>query len=134
MHSIGFKKENHFELIRRHYLEICRVILVRRRIQAAPIVGYQQGVFAVSNVFRSLEHHVLEQMSEAGPPLSLVARADVICKGERYYRSIVILYGDHSEPVPQHRVLELNASGPWPGACREHKRQDGDQTNRSVHS
>ena len=61
------------------------------------------------DVLRALEHHVLEQVREAGAARPLVLRADVVPDRHVHDRRRVILGEDHPQPVRQRRdlVLEL---------------------------
>jgi hypothetical protein len=51
------------------------------------------------NVFRSLEHHMLEEMRESRPPLALVPRADVVINGDRYNRYRLVAVKHDPEAV-----------------------------------
>ena len=53
------------------------------------------------HVLRALEHHVLEEVREAGAARLLVGRADVIPEVHRDQRQPVILGQDDLEPVRQ---------------------------------
>ena len=56
-------------------------------------------MLARPDVLGALEHHVLEQVREAGAPLALVARADVVDDGDREHRRDVILGDDQPQAV-----------------------------------
>src|SRR5262249_14310720 len=61
-----------------------------------------------ADVFRSLEHHVFEQVREAGATLALIARADLVANGDRVYGRVMILSDDHAEAVIERRIRELD--------------------------
>jgi hypothetical protein len=69
------------------------------------------------DVFRTLEHHVLEQVRETGAPRPLVLRADVVRQVDVDDRRRVILRQDDPQPVRQgrHLVLQLR----WPDGGRQ---------------
>jgi PadR family transcriptional regulator PadR len=60
------------------------------------------------HVFRRLEHHVFEQMCEAGTADLLIGRADVVPQIHGDQRQPVILRQDHIEPVWQRVLLKIN--------------------------
>ncbi len=61
-----------------------------------------------ADVLRALEHHVLEEVREAGASLALVARADVVLDDDGVDRRRVILGDDHAQAVLELRVGELD--------------------------
>ena len=65
-------------------------------------------MLAGADVRGSLEHHVLEEMREAGAALALVARADVVVDGDGEDGRRVILGDDHAQAVLQLGVGELD--------------------------
>ena len=69
-HAIGLEKQHHVELVRRHLLEVDRVILVGLPVVVAAVVLDEAGELAVGDVLRALEHQVLEQVREAGAALA----------------------------------------------------------------
>ena len=65
-------------------------------------------MLAGADVGGPLEHHVLEEVREAGAALALVARADVVVDRDGKDRRRVILRNDHAQPVLQLGVSELD--------------------------
>ena len=53
------------------------------------------------DILRALKHHVLEQMSKAGPADLLVSRSGVIINGHENDRNRVIDTQNNSQPVGQ---------------------------------
>ena len=88
------------ELVRRQRLEVVRAIevVVPLRFVAAGRLE-QLEVRVAGHVLRALEHHVLEQVREAGAPGGLVGRTDVVPDVDRDERQAVIFREDHLEPV-----------------------------------
>ena len=107
-HAVRFEEQRHVELIRRHLLEIDRVILIGLPVVAAAVVFDERRELAIGDVLRSFEHQVLEQMGEAGAPLSLVPRPDVIGHRYRHDRCGAVGRDDDAQPVFQARVAELD--------------------------
>jgi hypothetical protein len=58
-------------------------------------------VRGLRHIFRSLEHHVLEQMCEAGPAFAFIARAHVVIDRDRDYRHRMIFIQNYAESVVQ---------------------------------
>ena len=77
-----------------------------------------RGVRLGLDVLGALEHHVLEEMREAGATGTLVLRADVIRHRYVHDRSRVILRQDHAQPVPERRDLVLKLRGTDSGVHR----------------
>ena len=67
------------------------------------------------HVARPLEHHVLEEMREPGPPRSFVLRADPIHELQMDDRRGVILGQDHRQTVVQCVELILKPRRPHGG-------------------
>jgi len=57
--------------------------------------------FARSVFFRAVEHHVLEEVRDAGRARALVARSDAIKNVERDVRNVVVGLHEHLHPVFQ---------------------------------
>jgi len=97
-------------------------------------------------VLRPLEHHVLEEVREAGATADLVARADVVVERERDRGDGAVGAQDDAEPVVEHVALDGQARerGARRGCCgrcgrclreREARGGDGgrDGQRRSLH-
>ena len=63
----------------------------------------QLDVLIAGHVLRALEHHVLEEVREAGAARLLVGGPDVIPEVDRDERQPVVLGQDHAQPVRQRR-------------------------------
>ncbi len=81
-HAVGLEPQGEIELVRWHLLEVIGAIPGSRAVdvRAGTATGFlqQRPVLPVSNVARALEHHVLEEVSEAGLARLLALRADVV--------------------------------------------------------
>ena len=66
-------------------------------------------MLAGADVLGPLEHHVLEEVREPGPPLAFVARTDVVVHDDREDGRGPILRDDDAEPVLQPCVRELDS-------------------------
>ena len=85
------------------------------------------------DVLRALEHHVLEEVREAGAARLLVLRADVIPELQVHDRRRVILGQDHRQAVRQRGdvVLQLRRpDGGRPGHARCRDEQERGQAAR----
>ena len=107
-HAVGFEEQHHVELVRRHLLEVDRVVHVGLAVMAAAVVLDEAGELAVGDVLRSFEHQMFEQMREAGSPLALVPRPDVIGDRDRDDRRSPIGRDDHAQAVLQPRIAEID--------------------------
>ena len=75
-------------------------------------------MLAGADLLGALEHHVFEQMGEAGAALALVARAGVVGDGDREHGRAVIFGDDHAQAVLELGVGERDAR-----LGRRHERQ-----------
>ena len=127
-HAVGFEEHRRLELIGRHRLVVERALLVRGAVHRAAVAEDGVEMLAGADVLRALEHHVLEEMREAGAAGALVARADVVDDGDREDRRDVILGDDHAQAVLQLRVGELDRGqrdGGQRGGRAARERQQG---------
>jgi hypothetical protein len=98
------------------------------------------------HVLAALEHHVFEEVGEAGAALDLVARADVVEQGHVERRRRVVLDHEHAQAVGQLEALDrhveaevgfspafLTAFGPGAGPrpWRWHRRPGQPQPGRA---
>ena len=107
-HAIGFEPQHERQVLRRHRFPEHRRVLGRVGVAlAADARDVRRMPFGL-DVLRSLEHHVLEQMREAGAPGPLVLRAHVIPDLQVHDRRGMIFEEDHVQAVGQrgHRVVE----------------------------
>ncbi len=130
-HAIGFEPQRRLEIVRRDGLVVRRPIVRGRAVVGAADALGELVVQAVGHVAGTGEHHVLEQVREAGAAGHLVLRADVIPDVDRDRRRRVILREDDREPVRQRVTLERNVDGAWP-VRRCTGNQDGECQQRDL--
>ena len=105
-HAVGFHPERRLEVVRRHGLVIGGAI-VRRGPVVRPANAFGELVVqAVRHMSRPGEHHVLEEVREAGPALRLVLRTDVVPHIYRHGRRRPIERRDDGQPVRQRVAFE----------------------------
>ena len=108
--AIGLEPQDVLEIAGRHGREVVRAIAAGRAVDAAFLqVGagaLDVGEIFLAGVLRALEHHVLEQVREAGAPLLLVLRSDVIPLIHVDDRQLPIDVQDHLQSVRQRVLLE----------------------------
>ena len=63
-------------------------------------------VRSLRHILRALKHHVLKQVSKAGTPLGLVARANVVVNADRNYRNGFVLVQDDPQSVVQRELFD----------------------------
>ena len=77
-HPVRLQPKELLELVVGRGLEIVGAIWARRAVQRAAGLGDDLEVLFVADVLRALEHHVLEEVREAGLADLLAGRADVV--------------------------------------------------------
>ena len=91
LHPIALEEQRELELVRGNRLEVQGAILICRPIHRAAVRKDQGRVLARSDVLGSLEHHVLEQVSEPRAARLLVGGPHVVGDRDRDGRRGVIL-------------------------------------------
>jgi hypothetical protein len=62
------------------------------------------------HVFRSLKHHVLEEMRKACAAFALIARTDVVIDRNRHHRNGSVFIQNHSQTVIENELFD---GGGW---------------------
>jgi hypothetical protein len=101
--------------------------LVGRAVHRPAVGKDEVRVLSGTDVGGALEHHVLEEVREAGAALALIARADVVIDRDGEDRRRVIFRDDHAQPVFELRVSELDFLD-W--CRRETERRDDPEKGR----
>jgi hypothetical protein len=107
-HAIRFEPEDERQVLRRHGFPEHRRVFVGVGVALSADARDVRRMSFGLDVLRSLEHHVLEKVREAGTARTLVLGADVIPDLQMDDRRRVIFEKDDVEPVGQrrHRVVE----------------------------
>jgi len=106
-HAIGLEPQAEFELIRRERLEVVGPIEARGAVDVAAAGAFDEFPEAIAlHVLRPVEHHVLEQVREAGPSGLLVRRSHVVPDVHRNERQTMVFREDDLQPVGQGVLLE----------------------------
>ena len=111
-HSIGFEPQDHRQVLRRQRFPEHRFIVGRIGIALAADAGNHRRVLLRPDVFRALEHQVLEKVREACASRFLVLGADVIPKLQVHDRRRMVFFQDEREAVCQSRDLVLQLRRP----------------------
>ncbi len=108
-HPIGLEPQHQRQVLRWRRLPVDRDVLTRLGVGLPADAGDERAVRFRLHVLRALEHHVLEQVREAGAPRLLVLRPDVVPQLHVHDRRGVILRENHREAVGERRdpVVEL---------------------------
>ena len=139
-HAVRFQEQRELELIRRQRLEVQRQVAAGGAVHRAAVGEHLVEVLAVADVVRSLEHHVLEQVGEAGAPGSFVARADVVSDVQCDDRCAVVLDELYTQAVGERGVGEFDADrsrmgfafrGTGDANCRE--QGAGTEADSAIH-
>ena len=107
-HPVGLDPQHGLEIVRRDGLVVVRDVVRRRAVVHAARALGELVVQAVGDVARPGEHHVLEQVREAGAPGHLVLRSDVIPDVHGDGRRRAIDRQHDVQPVRQRVGLEWN--------------------------
>ncbi len=107
-HAVGLQEEAQVELIFGHRLVVGRAVGVGGAVGVAAVGVDQEVELSHAHVLGALEHHVFEEVGEAGAALALILGAHLIANANRVYRRVVIFRDDHAETVIQMRVGELD--------------------------
>ena len=100
-HPVGFQLHHLSEPGLGNLLEVGRVILAGKGIVTPPGRSNQTAEFARPDARCSLEHHVLEQMGNAGRAIAFVQTTGVIPDHMRHRRRTMILLDDHPQTIGQ---------------------------------
>ncbi len=110
-HAVGFQKQPEIQLVGSEGLEVIGAILGGGAVHVAAVVFHQDHVLAFADVLGPFEHHVLEQMREAGAPGVFVVRADVVGDRNSVGRRGMI-FGEHdAQAVVELVLLDRNLQG-----------------------
>ena len=90
LQTVGFQPENRIERGERCRVNVCREIEPRESVDRAAATFHHAVEGPLGNHRRTLEHHVFEQMREAGPSLGLKAKADSIGDAQAKSRRRVV--------------------------------------------
>jgi hypothetical protein len=89
-HPVGLQPERQLQLVAGQGLEVVRPVEPGRGVQRAAGSLHQGHVLALLDVQRTLKHHVLEEVREAGLSRFLVPAADVVPEVDRHDRRAIV--------------------------------------------
>ena len=123
-HPVGLQPERQLQVVRRHRLEVVGAVEPGAGVQRAAGALHQLEVPVLGHVLRALEHHVLEEVGEAGPAGLLVPGADAVPQVHRDHRNRRVLREDDLEAVGEGVSLDRDrqqthgrtTTGPSPSA------------------
>ncbi len=124
--AIGLHPQHQRQVLRRHGVPVDRRVFVRVGVGASAHRRHDRGVLLGLDVLRALEHHVFEQVREAGAPGALVLRADVVPELHVGDRRGPVRVQDHGQPVGQREALILEFRRRHRGVERHQARRAGD--------
>jgi hypothetical protein len=109
-HPIGFHPQRQLQRAGRHYFPVVGAVGVGRSVQrgAGTLQRLKEAAIVVLG---SLEHQMLEQVSEPGFARTLVLRADVVPEVDGGDRAGVIFMKQHVEPVVERVLREGDVHG-----------------------
>jgi hypothetical protein len=104
-HPVGLQEQRALQGVGRQGLEVVGVVQVGGAVEGAPRALYVSEVRQLLQVFRALEHQVLEEVGEAGAPLRFRADAHVVHHRHADHRRGTVRREDHPQPVGQGEPL-----------------------------
>jgi hypothetical protein len=105
-HSTGLDR------VRRNDLEIVGEVEAGRPVQHAAVPLDQAVELALRQVLGALEHHVFEQVGEAGPIVRLDAEPDVVAHGDHGPRRGGVARENDPQPVVEPVVFDGHGARP----------------------
>ena len=105
-HAVGLEPQRQLELVPGERLEVVRSVEPGRGVERAAGRLHQAEVLALGHVRRALEHHVLEEVGEAGLARLLVLAADVVPEVDGDERRPRVTREDDTQPVVEQVSLD----------------------------
>ena len=107
-HAVALQPQSELELVRRHGLEVVGAVEAGGAVDVGGSGALNElDVSLLADVLGALEHHVFEEMGEAGAAGALVERADVVPEVDGDEREAMVFVGDDDETVGHGELLEL---------------------------
>ena len=103
LHAVSLEIDHQVELLRRDRDVIGGDVLGCERVVLAAILLDELRELLGTVARRALEHQVLQEVSDAGRPPKLVARADAVPHLEGHDRAAWIFEQQHVQPVVERR-------------------------------
>ena len=107
-HAVGFQPQNGFQLIGRHGLEVVGAVGIGGAVQRATRIGNDLEMLVITDVFRALEQHVLEEMSKTGAARVFPVGTHMVGHIHVYQRIGMILVQHHGQAIVQAVLLVRN--------------------------
>ena len=107
-HAVGFQEETEIDLILREHLVVGSAVGVGGAVGIAAVGVDQEIQLAHADVFRALEHHVFEEVGEAGASAPFVLGAHLVRHGDGVDRGVVVFGDDDAQSVVEPGVGELD--------------------------
>jgi hypothetical protein len=123
-HAVRFEEKSEIQLVRGQHFKVVGAILAGGAIHTAAIFLDELQVLALADVGRPLEHHVFEQVREAGVPRLLDAGSHVVHNGDRGHRRAAIFHQQHPQAIAEFHVFISWNSRLRGKRCREQNDQE----------
>ena len=104
-HPVALHPESQVERVGGDVLEVVGAILVGCAVEVRRPDAFEHLKVVVVEVFRTVEHEVLEEMRKARPSFRLILRADVIPDVDSHDGRFAILMHDEREAVVEYECL-----------------------------
>ena len=132
-HPVRFQEQAQIQLVCGQGLEIHRAVGRGVAVHSATVVFNNDEVLALADVFRTLEHHVFEQMSESRPALPLVAGTHIVSDDDRVCGRGVILRQDHPQAILEFVLVEADRLRQSGGQNQQRNQRRGQNTFDCFH-
>ena len=135
LHPVGFEPQDRVERGDGRRRDVVRVVVAGGSVEHAATALDDARERALGRHRRPFEHHVLEEVREAGAPLRLEAKADPERGRDPERRRRVVLGHDHGEPVGELLHGDGNAeAGRRRGGEHGRRQEPGQcQGNQTAH-
>jgi hypothetical protein len=107
-HAVAFEEQRALERGLRHGLEVVGAVEVGGAVEISRADVAQRREEVARDVFRALEHQVLEQVGEAGLALRFVLRADGVPGRDGDDRRLAVSVHEHAQAVGEREALVGN--------------------------
>ena len=126
-HTIRLELHHLFQLLLGHLLKVGGVVLARKSVVTPPRSGHQSVELTGANAWRTLEHHVFQQVRHARRPVGFVHAAGAVPDHMHNRRRAAVFLDDDTQAV----VEQLFEGGSLRGRGCGKRQQQGAEAGDS---
>ena len=132
-HPVGLEPQRQLDLVGGHRLVVVGPVEPGAAVRHSARGLDGRDVLGLLDVGRTLEHHVLEEVGEAGPARLLVLGADAVPEVDRGDGDEMVLGDDQAQAVGQALIAELDSGNGHAGMLAQRRGQAGKWTPGGTH-